>query len=82
MESNFDDLERNRVVTNIENMYLAGRAKQRMSYLAETQGISLDEAIKLGYNPEEEASLSKEEKLVLDAEFERFMSSQEEEEND
>ena len=50
-----------------------------MAVMAESSGLSIDEAIKLGYNPEEEASLSKEEKLVLDAEFERFMSSQEEE---
>lgn len=28
MESNIDDLEKNRVVTNIENMFLAGRAKK------------------------------------------------------
>ena len=35
--------------------------------MAESSGLSIDEAIKLGYNPEEEASLSKEEKLVLDA---------------
>ena len=27
-ESNIDDLEKNRVVTNIENMFLAGRAKK------------------------------------------------------
>ena len=82
MESNIDDLEKNRVVTNIENMFLAGRAKKRMADMAETSGLTLEEAIKLGYNPEEEASLTKEEKLVLDAEFERFMSSQEAEEND
>ena len=82
MESNIDDIEKNRVVTNIENMFLAGRAKKRMADMAETSGLTLEEAIKLGYNPEEEASLTKEEKLVLDAEFERFMSSQEAEEND
>lgn len=82
MESNIDDIEKNRVVTNIENMFLAGRAKKRMAVMAESSGLSIDEAIKLGYNPEEEASLSKEEKLVLDAEFERFMSSHEEEENE
>ena len=82
MESNIDDIEKNRVVTNIENMFLAGRAKKRMADMAETSGLTLEEAIKLGYNPEEEASLTKEEKLVLDAEFERFMSSHEEEENE
>lgn len=82
MESNIDDIEKNRVVTNIENLFLAGRAKKRMADMAETSGLTLEEAIKLGYNPEEEATLTKEEKLVLDAEFERFMSSQEAEEND
>ena len=51
MESNIDDLEKNRVVTNIENMFLAGRAKKRMAVMAESSGLSIDEAIKLGYNP-------------------------------
>ena len=36
MESNIDDLEKNRVVTNIENMFLAGRAKKRMAVMAES----------------------------------------------
>ncbi len=75
MEKSLND-EQNYIVNNIENMILANRAKKRMASLIEEQGISLEEAIKLGYNPEEEASLSKEEKLILDAEYERFMSEQ------